>query len=148
MRFVLLPALFALVLLVPASALAETVGAPVHASPSVHASPPGVAEAEPRAPRSRALALTIEILSPLGGPGSFYARRYVRGSLVVAGSLLSGGMMLYALRHGDRDAAIVNAVAYGAMRGIGIASAAAPIASAAAPTASARTLGLWHRFSF
>lgn len=85
------------------------------------------ARAEPPAPpRSTALAVTAEIVSPLGGAGCFYQRRYLLGAVVAAGSFIAGGLMIYALQHKDRDPTIVNAVAYGVMRGIGIAGAAAP----------------------
>jgi hypothetical protein len=139
------------------------------------AAPPQVAPAAPVAlpspspgPRSRAVSIPIEILSPVGGAGCFYQRRILTGVLVTAGSLIAGGTMIWGIAHGDRDATIINAVAYGLIRGTGIFAAAQPTAASPAsgsldpartgsppppqagalPAPSGRTIGLWPRLSF
>jgi hypothetical protein len=143
MRHLRLPSLVAIMLAAPVMAL----------SPAVHAEAPAAS-----APwESRALAITIETLNPLGGVGSIYRRRYVTGTLVAAGSLLAGSLGLYAFHQGDRDTAIVSVFAYGALRAIGIAAVAQePSPPPALPTASfgdpprsvAKVLGFSYRFSF
>jgi len=111
---------------------------------------------------SRPVAIVLEALNPLGGLGCFYRRRYLPGILVAAGSLIGGSLALYAWHQSDRDGTIVGAVAYGAMRAIGLAAAAqapsppllsssfwAPSALSGGPeTATGKTVGLSHRFSF
>jgi hypothetical protein len=124
-------------------------------------SPAGAAPAAPEAPgprRSRAIAITVEALSPIGAAGCFYRGHHLAGALVTAGSLISGGMLMWAVARSDRDATIVNAVAYGVVRALGIASAAQPdpaplpppVAPPARPAAppSARALGLSYQVSF
>lgn len=107
------------------------------------------ARAEPP-PRSAGVAVALEIVSPIGGAGCFYRRRPLPGALVVVGTLISGGLLAHALAHSDRDGAIVDAVAYGVMRSIGIVAAAQPDApprpKAFSPAPPA--YGLSYRFSF
>lgn len=123
---------------------------------------PSAARAEPPPPRSTGVAVALEIVSPVGGAGCFYRRRPLPGALVVAGTLISGGMLAHALAHSDRDATIVDAVAYGVMRTIGIVAAAQPDAPprpaalfpdptphhGAPPALAAPAFGLSYRFSF
>lgn len=126
---------------------------------SAPAPPPALAPTAPP-PKSTALAVTVEAVSPVGGAGCFYRGRYLAGVLVTAGSLLGGSMLLYAARQGDPDATVIAAVAYGAMRAIGISAAAradgpspsslpepAPRAGVISPPA-ARTLGFSYGLSF
>jgi len=145
-RLPLLP--FALLLVAPGVAQAQ---APASAGASVAAKVEPPASPEER-PRSVPLAVTLEVLSPLGGPGCFYRRREVAGVLVVAGSLIAGGLLLYAVHHADPDATIINAVAYGTMRSLGVAAAAAtwpdPPQRASALPVTTRALGLGYGFSF
>jgi len=102
------------------------------------------------------VAIPIEILSPVGGAGCFYQRRILSGVIVTAGSVIAGGDMIWGLTRNDRDVTIINAVAYGLMRGAGIFLAAQPTAvlpasgalPPAPPARSGQTVGLWPRFSF
>jgi hypothetical protein len=107
------------------------------------------------------VAIPIEIVSPLGGAGCFYQRRILSGVIVSAGSLIAGGTMLWGITHGDRDATIINAVAYGLLRAAGIFVAAeptavlpaegslAPVTTAETPKpTSGKTIGLWPRLTF
>lgn len=127
-------------------------------TPAAHAEAPAT---ERRGPESAAIAIALEVLSPLGGPGCIYRRRPLPFAIVTAGSLLSGGMLLYALHQGDRDATIINAIAYGVMRALGVAAAAQPSApvlparlpdaasrAGALPATTGRTLGLSYGLSF
>jgi hypothetical protein len=112
----------------------------------------------PLAPRSRGLAVTFEVVSPVGGAGCFYRRSYLPGALVMVGSAISGGSLAYALATSNRDGAIINAVAYGVARLIGIVAAArpepAPVPAAPPPdpgplpSTPARSVGLTHAFTF
>jgi hypothetical protein len=116
------------------------------------ASPP------PLAPRSRGLAVTFEVVSPVGGAGCFYRRLYLPGTLVMAGSAISGGLLAYSLATNNRDGAIISAVAYGVARLIGIVAAARPDEPAPRtpdpsprsdlPAMPARSVGLAHAWSF
>jgi len=133
------------------------------ASPSLaladDVSPEAVA---PPAPRSLAVAIPIEVLSPVGAAGCFYRRRYVSGAIVALGSLFTGGTFIYAVATQDRDGAILNAVGYGLLRVLGVVEAArADGATPAAPTsapveprasflvpASDRHAGFSYGFSF
>ena len=128
-------------------------------APAFGQAPPAGATAPAPAPgpRSRAVAIPIEILSPVGGAGCFYQRRILSGVLVTAGSLIAGGAMLWGITHADRDVTIINAVAYGVLRGAGVFLAAQPTAvlpasgsipPAPPPARSAQIVGLWPRFSF
>jgi hypothetical protein len=109
------------------------------------------------------VAIPIEILSPVGGAGCFYQRRILSGVVVTAGSLIAGGTMLWGVTHGDRDATIINAVAYGLLRAAGVFVAAQPTAvlpgEGSLPPATSgevpqtpgpagKTIGLWPRFTF
>jgi hypothetical protein len=128
--------------------------APSSGTPAVtSASPPSAPPAPPAPPALRptstALAVTLEMLSPVGGAGAFYRGRPVEGALVVAGSLVAGGLLLYAALNGDRDATIVGAVAFATMRGVGIAAAApTPVSSVPAAPRAARPVGLSYALSF
>jgi hypothetical protein len=142
----------------PASAAGDGVASSptVVTATSVRAFAPG--------PRSRAVSIPAEILSPVGGAGCFYQRRPLAGVLVIAGSLIAGGALIWAASHGDRDATILDAVAYGVVRGAGIFVAAQPTAGvparspsdpppagphASGPAAPLRSgVGFWPRFSF
>ncbi len=113
-------------------------------------------------------AISMEVLSPVGGAGCFYRRRYVAGAIVVAGSLISGGTLIYATAQHDKDPIIINAVAFAVMRVIGIAAAARPDElpalppvvpaslpadptsprAAALPSVPSRMIGLSHAFAF
>ncbi len=155
MRHLHLPGLVALLLaapiLAPARARADT------PAPAMSAAAP---LADPPSTTNRALAISLEVLSP--GAGCVYRHRYLSAVVVAAGSLVSGGMLLYALHAGDRDTSIVSATAFGVLRAVGLAAAAPstpPTSSAAsfldpgprlgaAPTPAARTLGLSYGLSF
>jgi hypothetical protein len=138
MRLAPLPAALAILLLSPALARAQ-------AAPAVTAGP-----------RSRAVAIPIEIVSPVGGAGCFYRGRVVEGVVVTVASLAAGGTMLWGVTHDDRDVTIINAVAYGVARAAGIYLAAEPVAPPApapAPTPlppppTGKAVGLFPRFSF
>ncbi len=152
MRHVPFESLVAVMLAAPVLALSPAARAEAPAT----VGPPAAPVASAGGP-SRALAITLEVLDPLGGIGSMYRHRYLTGALVAAGSLLAGSLGLYAFHQGDRDTSIVSVFAYGAMRAVGIAAAAQgapspPAASAAifgdVPRSSARTLGFSYRFSF
>jgi hypothetical protein len=88
--------------------------------------PPASTTAEPPAPRSAAIAITLEAVSPIGAVGCFYRRRWLPGALVTLGTVLTGSMFSYGIATQNRDATIINAVAYGVTRAIGIAAAARP----------------------
>src|SRR5438045_743055 len=112
-------ALFAILL--PATARAEPIAtAPLAEPPSLQSSlsmkPGAVQSAGLRGP---VLAATFEILSPIGGAGCFYRQSYLIGALVTASSLISGGLMLHGVAHGNGDELSLNAVAYGVSRLIG-----------------------------
>jgi hypothetical protein len=142
-------AALSLALVSPTLALAEEAGGKPLAPPPSPA---------PLAPRSRAVAVSVEVLSPVGGAGCFYRRLYLPGTLVTAGSLIAGGSLFYALATGNREGTIINAVAYGVTRLIGIVAAArpqAPIPSAtppspepALPSPRAPSVGLSYALSF
>ncbi len=100
-------------------------GEPAAAQPAAPQAPASPDPATP-APRSGPVAITIEALIPVGGAGCFYRRRYVPAVIVAAGSLVSGGTLIYSAATRNRDAAIVNAVAYVLIRAAGIAAAASP----------------------
>jgi hypothetical protein len=136
--------------------IAALIPATGHAEPPLaHPAPAAALAPVAAVPRSPALAATFEILSPLGGAGCLYRRRYALGALVMAASLISGGMMIHGLAHlkpatgdtrGDGDEVSLNAVAYGVSRFIGLVGAARPD-DAPAPR-SATSTGLAHVFSF
>ena len=155
MRNAPLSVLLAPALLVPALLLAR---------PAQAETPAPAALAAPPAPRSTAVAVTLEVVSPLGAVGCFYRRRYLPGALVTASALITGGSLIYALATNNRDASILNAVAYGVTRLIGIAAASRPDSPhlaapapaptpnpaprAATPALSARTIGLSYVLAF
>jgi len=131
-------------------------------APKVATTPP------PEAPeRSVALAVTIEVLSPVGGAGCIYRRSYVPGAIVMLGSLITGSTLIYAATTHDKDGAILNAVGYTLLRTLGIVGAARGLPSPieGEPTgmpqppspspregawlpAPAKTFGLAHAFVF
>ena len=172
MRHLRLFILFASVLLTPTLALAQAAPATAPGAPDaprasaagaagagIAAKPvPGTPLAEPPSPGSRALAITIEMLSPVGGAGCFYQRHYLAGALVIAGSLIMGGSLIYAVKTSDRDATIAHALGYGLLRSLGVAAAAQTYSASGfqdpaprvspPPALATRTVGFSYRFSF
>jgi len=114
------------------------------------------------APRSTALAVALEVVSPLGGAGCFYRRRYWVGALVTAAAAITGGTMLHGLTHNNGDEVSLNAVGYGISRLVGVVMAARPDPppapapplpepaprAAALPGIPAKTIGLSYGFAF
>lgn len=169
MRGVHLKVLLILVTAAPAAALAQ--GLPAGAAP--RALDAGVrtaaTAAEANAPlasapraESNAIPILIEALSPLGGAGQLSRHRYVSGTVVMLGSLISASLLAVALAQSDLDTALAGGVAYGIMRAIGLVAAGQPEAapprapSFAAPTDlpgtsalhTVNALGATYRLSF
>lgn len=127
----------ALLVLIPATA---------HAEPPL-ASPPS-AQVAPVELRRVALGVTLEVLSPVGGAGCFYRRRWLVGALVTAGSLIGGGLMLHGLVRGNSDEVGLNAFAYGVSRLVGIVATARPDPLPLPPAPRAPVVGFSYGASF
>ena len=112
MRLLFIAPLLAALLFSPARASAQAAGATSVAAVEV-----------PAKPGERALATVVEILSPFGGAGCFYRHRYLTGVVVIAGSLIGGGLLLDAVHRQDPDVTVIGAVSYGVARALGVAAA-------------------------
>jgi hypothetical protein len=132
--------------------VAALVPTAAHAEPPLAQPAPEAAFAPaPAPPRSVALAATFELLSPIGGAGCLYRRRYAVGALVMAASLISGGLMIHGLAHpatktdrSNGDEVSLNAVAFGVSRFVGLVSVARPDD----PPAPRPSTGLAHVLAF